>query len=115
MAVLLYMDVHILRAITLELRLRGVDIITSQEDNTTRLRDPDLLDRATVLQRVLVTFDDDLLKEAKRRQVNGIAFAGVIYTRLLHISIGGVVRDLEIIAKAAEIEDMVNRVEYLPL
>ena len=114
MAVPLYMDVHILRAITLELRLRSVDVVTSQEDNTARLRDPDLLDRATALQRVLVTFDD-LLKEAKRRQVNGIAFAGVIYTRLLHISIGDVVRDLEIIAKAAEVEDMVNRVEYLPL
>jgi Domain of unknown function (DUF5615) len=109
------MDVHVLRAITLELRLRGVDVITSQEDNTARLRDPDLLDRATVLQRVLVTFDDDLLKEAKRRQVSSIAFAGVIYARLLHISIGDVVRDLEIIAKAAEVEDMVNRVEYLPL
>jgi hypothetical protein len=109
------MDVHIPRSITLELRLRGVDILTSQEDLTARLPDPDLLDRATALQRVLVTFDDDLLKEAKRRQVNSIAFAGVIYARLLHISIGDAVRDLEIIAKAAEIEDMANRVEYLPL
>jgi hypothetical protein len=109
------MDVHVLRAITLELRLRGVDVITSQEDNTARLTDPELLDRATALQRVLVTFDDDLLKEAKRRQVNSSAFAGVIYARLLHISIGDAVRDLEIIAKAAELEDMLNRVEYLPL
>jgi hypothetical protein len=109
------MDVHVLRAITLELRSRGVDVITSQEDNTARLLDPDLLDRATALQRVLVTFDDDLLKEAKRRQVHGIAFAGVIYARLLHISIGEAVHDLEIIAKAAEVEDMLNHVEYLPL
>ena len=68
-----------------------------------------------MLQRVLVTFDDDLLKEAKRRQVNDIAFAGVIYAHLLHISIGEAVRDLEIIATAAEVEDMLNRVEYLPL
>ncbi|MEP7190889.1 MAG: hypothetical protein ABI901_16995, partial [Roseiflexaceae bacterium] len=85
------------------------------EDSTARLPDPDLLDRATILQRVLVTFDDDLLKEAKRRQVNSVAFAGIIYARLLRISIGDTVHDLEIIAKAADIEDMVNRVEYLPL
>jgi predicted nuclease of predicted toxin-antitoxin system len=115
MPVALYMDVHIPRAITLELRLRGVDVITSQEDSTARLLDPELLDRASFLQRVLVTFDDDLLKEAKRRQANSIAFVGVIYARLLHISIGDAVRDLEIIAKAAQAEDMLNRVEYLPL
>jgi hypothetical protein len=115
MAVSLYMDVHIPRVITVELRLRGVDVLTSQEDHTARLPDPDLLDRATILQRVLVTFDDDLLKEAKRRQVNSIAFAGVIYAHLLHISIGDAIRDLELIAKAAENEDMANRVEYLPL
>jgi predicted nuclease of predicted toxin-antitoxin system len=115
MAVSLYMDVHIPKAITLELRMRGVDIVTSQEDDTTRLADPELLDRATGLQRVLFTFDDDLLKEAKRCQVNSIAFAGVIYARLLDISIGDAVRDLEIIAKAAQAEDMLNRVEYLPL
>jgi hypothetical protein len=115
MPIALYMDVHVLRAITLELRLRGVDVITSQEDNTARLSDPDLLDRATILQRVLVTFDDDLLKEAKRRQEHSVAFAGIIYARLLDISIGNTVHDLEIIAKAADREDMFNRVEYLPL
>ena len=43
MPIALYMDVHVLRAITLELRLRGVDVITSQEDSTARLPDPDLL------------------------------------------------------------------------
>ena len=114
MPVTLYMDVHIPRAITLELRLRGVDVVTSQEDNTTRLSDSDLLQRATLLQRALVTFDDDL-KEAKRCQLNSITFAGVIYARLLRISTGDCIRDLEIIAKAAESEDIANRVEYLPL
>src|SRR5262245_17728417 len=115
MPVSLYMDVHIPRAIMLELRLRGVDVLTSQEDNTTRLSDSDLLQRATLLQRALVTFDDDLLKEAKRCQSNSVPFAGVIYARLLRISTGDCIRDLEIIAKAAESEDMANRVEYLPL
>jgi hypothetical protein len=33
MPVALYMDAHIPRAITVGLRLRGVDVLTAQEDN----------------------------------------------------------------------------------
>lgn len=33
MAVKLYMDAHIPKAITVGLRVRGVDVITAQEDN----------------------------------------------------------------------------------
>ena len=46
MSVALYMDVHVRRAITEALRLRGVDVLTAQEDAAARLTDPDLLDRA---------------------------------------------------------------------
>lgn len=51
MAIVLYMDAHIPKAIMIGLRLRGVDIITAQEDNAADLPDPVLLDRATALQR----------------------------------------------------------------
>lgn len=115
MAIALYMNAHIPRAITNGLRLRGVDVITAQEDKSDRLSDPDLLYRATTLQRALFTFDDDILTEATRRQIEGISFAGVIYAHPLRISIGTCVRDLEIIAKAGELEDLANRVKFLPL
>jgi predicted nuclease of predicted toxin-antitoxin system len=78
MAVALYMDVHIPKAITIGLRLRDVNIITAQEDKADNLSDPELLDRSTSLQRVLFTFDDDLLAEAAQRQQKGIVFAGLI-------------------------------------
>jgi hypothetical protein len=64
MSVALYMDMHVPRAITDGLRLRGVDILTAQGDETRRFSDPALLDRAMVLQRVLFTRDADLLREA---------------------------------------------------
>ncbi len=115
MALALFMDVHIQKAITTELRLRSIDVITAQEDNSNRLADPDLLERATVLQRVLVTFDDDLLVEATKRQTQNILFAGVVYGQLRKISIGICVRDLEILAKVEEPEDLANKVVYLPL
>lgn len=53
MAVGLYMDVHIARAITVGLRLRGVDVLTAQEDGARTYDDSRLLDRATEMRRIL--------------------------------------------------------------
>ena len=44
----------------------------------------------------------------------GPAFSGVVYAHQLGISIGQAVRDLELIAKILDPDDMQNRVEYLP-
>ena len=115
MAVALYMDVHVHRAITTSLRLRDVDVLTAQEDGHRTADDDRLLDRATELRRVLFTQDEDLLAEAKRRQVEDNPFAGVIYAHQLRITIGRCVNDLELIAKLGEPEELANRVEYLPL
>jgi hypothetical protein len=70
-AVALYMDERIPRAITLGLRMRPADVLTAQEDYFDSISDPALFDRATALSRVLVTFDDDFLDEAARRQTQG--------------------------------------------
>ena len=69
------MDVHVRRAVTEALRIRGVDVLTAQEDHSSRLSDPDLLSRAQELKRVLFTQDEDLLIEARRRQENQEFFA----------------------------------------
>jgi predicted nuclease of predicted toxin-antitoxin system len=115
MSVALYVDEHVHRAITAGLRLRDVDVLTAQENGRRNTPDAILLDRATELQRVMFSQDEDLLAEAKRRQTEGVPFAGVIYAHQLRVTIGVCVRDLELIAKAADPEDLANRVEYLPL
>jgi uncharacterized protein with PIN domain len=115
MAISLYMDHHVPRAITLELRLRGVDVMTAYEDGASKFSDSKLLDRATELNRILFTQDDDLLVEATKRQREGIAFSGVIYAHQLRVSIGRCVHDLELIAKVGVPEDLFNRVEFLPI
>jgi hypothetical protein len=115
MALAFYMDHHVPRAITVGLRLRGVDVLTAYEDDRSELDDPQLLDRATELKRVLFTQDDDLLVEAARRQKEDIFFYGVIYAHQLRVSIGICVRDLELIAQAGEPDDIVNRFQFLPL
>jgi hypothetical protein len=45
MSVRLYMDVHVRRAVTEGLRMRGVDVLTAQEDGAAELTDTDLLSR----------------------------------------------------------------------
>ena len=109
------MDVHVPAAITRGLVLRGVDVMTTQLDGTTELKDPDLLDRATELSRVLFTQDEDLLAEATRRQRIGQLFSGIVYGHQLDITIGRAINDLEILAQAGTLEDFANRVEFLPL
>ncbi len=109
------MDEHIPKAITIALRTRGLDVITAQEDNMAGKSDPELLDRAWQLRRVLFTYDDDLLSEATKRQRESTPFCGVIYGHPLRVSIGMCVRDLQIIANAGELEEIENQVEFLPL
>ena len=109
------MDVHVPAAITLGLRRREVDVLTTQTDDATRLPDDVLLERATALGRVLVTQDEDLLAVSEERQQRGSPFAGVVYAHQLRVTIGQCVNDLELMAKVYEPADMADRVEYLPL
>ena len=115
MGIALYMDENVHRAITSGLRLRGVDVLTVQEDGRSGLADPLVLDRAAELRRVLFSQDEDLLAEARERQTEGRSFPGVIFAHQLHVTIGDCVRDLELIAEVADPVDLSDRVEFLPL
>ena len=115
MSVRFYMDVHVPRAVTNQLRLRGVDVLTSQEDGTGEAEDVILLDRATQLGRVIYTKDEDFLAEAATRQRRGVYFMGVIYAHPLDISIGQAVTDLLLISEVGQLTDFENMVRYLPL
>lgn len=109
------MDENVPRQITVGLRLRDIDVLTVQEDKRTGILDPQVLERATELQRVLFFRDDDLLALAHQRQKEGKAFPGLVYSHPQGIGIGDCVRELEIISKASTLEDTLNQVQYLPL
>jgi len=114
MPIAFYMDQHVPRAITVGLRLRGVEVVTAYEDGTSELEDGELLTRAGEVGRVLFTRDDDLLAEATKRQRAGIPFCGIVYAHQLRVSIGKCIEDLELIAKAGEPADLMNQVIFLP-
>ena len=95
MSVALYMDENVHAAVTKTLRLRGIDVLTAQEDGHAQTPDPVILDRALALGRVVFSQDQDFLIEAARRQATGEPFAGVVYAHQRYVSIADCITDLE--------------------
>ncbi len=115
MTMALYMDHQVPRPITNGLRNLGVDVVTAFEDGSHEMSDSSLLDRAGELQRVVFSQDDDFLKEAVHRQRLGIPFVGVIYVHQDRLSVGERIESLHLIAEIYDLEDLIDRITYLPL
>jgi hypothetical protein len=114
MPVSLYMDVHVPQAITDQLRRRGVDVLTANEDDATELTDEELLERTTKLGRVLFTQDIRFKAMAEDWQRSGRTFGGLVFGHQLGATIGRYVKDPELIAEASEPAEWVNFVDHLP-
>ena len=114
MAIALYFDVHVPRAIRDQLRLRGVDVLTSQEDGHGRADDEAILLRSTELGRLL--FSQDIRFKARPHdwQRKGRRFTGLCFGHQQGGTIGDYVEDLKLIAKASNPDDWLNYVEHLP-
>lgn len=79
------------------------------------MSDPELLDRATYLNRILFTQDSDFLKEASERLRKGEAFSGIVYAHQLNIKVSQCIADLKLISTAVQFNELANQVIYLPL
>lgn len=115
MSVRLYMDEQVDRQIAIQLRRRGVDVLTIQEDHHTGLDDAGVMDRADELDRIIFTRDDDFLREAAARLAAAESFSGVIYAHQMEVSLGRCVQDLEVLCLAGDSDDFADRVYFLPL
>ncbi|MBI2480359.1 MAG: DUF5615 family PIN-like protein [Planctomycetia bacterium] len=111
----LYMDHHVKAAISSGLRQRGVDVLSCAEDGANTWEDIAILERATELERVVFTQDDDFLVIADDWLSKGREFSGVIYGHQRSITIGQAIHDLELIAKVIEPMELRNRIVFLPL
>ena len=110
-----YMDENVHGAITRGLRQRGIDVVTAQGDIAAGTPDDMVLDRAVTLDRVLFSQDDDLLREATRRQQASLPFPGVVFAAQANVSVGRCIEDLALIALAGRPEEFANSVCFLPL
>ena len=64
---------------------------------------------------MLVSQDEDLLREGARRLREHTDFSGIIYVHQLRITIGQMVEDPELIARATSEDERWGRIEYLPI
>jgi hypothetical protein len=114
MAVALLMDVHVDWAITEQLRLRGVDVLTAIEDGSATLPDDELLERARALGRLLFTQDIRFGAMAEDWQRQKRPFAGLLFGHHRGATIGQYVASLELIARASEPAEWQDVVWRLP-
>jgi hypothetical protein len=74
-----------------------------------------LLQRARDLGRIMVTSDIRFRALAERWQAQYLPFDGLIFAHPLHVTIGQMVLDLELVAQALTQEEIRNHVLFLPL
>jgi predicted nuclease of predicted toxin-antitoxin system len=99
-----YFDQHVDGAITKQLRVRGVDVLTLLEDGRESAPDDDVLDRGIALGRVVVTEDQDFLGMVHRRLNRG-EFVGVIFIQQQHWHRGQLIEALAVYALTGNPED----------
>ena len=112
MAISLYFDECVNQTICSGLRLRSVTILTAQENGREATDDNEILTRATELNYLLVTSDEDFFAIVSNRLKQSIPFTGVIFLRA-QLSVGYAVKNLEIYAKAGNLEDFANKITLL--
>jgi hypothetical protein len=114
MGVALYLDVHVPGPIAQQLRRRGVDVLTAQDDGRDTDSDERLLTRATELGRILFTQDVRFRALAEDWQRRRRPFSGLLFGPQLGGTIGQYVEDLELIAQASTLEEWQSIVQFLP-
>ena len=102
------MDEHVPPAVSNGLRLRGVDVLTTQKTGMLGGGDRILLDHASRLERVMLSQDDDFLILHQQ----GVPPAGIAYAAQ-QTPIGDLVRGLLLIHDVLTAEEMHGRVEFL--
>lgn len=115
MSVAFYMDQHIHGAVVRGLRQRGIDCLTAEEDGNADLDDEPLLERATSLGRCFVTQDADFFAIAERFWAANREFAGIVYSEQMRITIGQMIRDLELIATVLEPAETRSVLHRIPM
>ena len=115
MSLAYYMDEHIPRAVAEQLELRGIDVLTVQQDGQTGLADPLVPQRAYDLRRLVVTQDEDYKAIAAKCWADGTDFFGISFVDRYEISLGTIITDLELLAKCTEVDEIINQIAYIPL
>jgi predicted nuclease of predicted toxin-antitoxin system len=78
-AIKFYTDTHIAKAVAVQLRARGIDVVRCEEVGMAEADDDAHLAYATREGRVVITADRDFLRLHKQWQAAGKSHGGIIY------------------------------------
>jgi predicted nuclease of predicted toxin-antitoxin system len=116
-AIKFYTDTHIAKAVAVQLRNRGIDVIRCEEVGMAEAEDSDHLEYAAREGRVMITNDEDFLALAATCGEQGKSHAGIMHCHAQgEIAIGIIVREFmdyfELVAGGAATlqADIINRV-----
>lgn len=115
MTLAFYFDNDMPDAALYGLRRHSVRIITAREEGLARAADEYLLQRATELGLVMVSEDRDFTRITTRWLREGRTFAGLIIVPQSRLQAGKIIEDLLLFAQAMGADEMIDRVEFLPL
>lgn len=115
MSIPLYFDHNRPRAVARGLLGREVDVLTAMADGADRAEDERILERASALGRLLVSQDRDFTAITTRWLRSGRSFTGYARVPQQGMSIGAIIEQLEMLAKASDPYHVENQVLYLPL
>ena len=104
-----HLDENMDDAIAVGLRGRGIEVTTTTERGLGGATDEQQLAFALNEERVIVTYDDDLLA----LHAAGVPHAGIAFSTLRTRSIGQIIRKLASLSRHYDAADMRRRVEFL--
>jgi hypothetical protein len=109
------MDQNVDGKIIRRLRANGYDVKTAFEDGHSESVDTIIFEQANADGRVLVIHYPDMLAIAYRYQTEYRQFNGLIFAPQNTAKAGTYIKDIELIIGVYESEEMMSRVEILPI
>ena len=106
-----YFDESVEIAVSQQLERAGMDVVSAHSLDLLGDSDDNHLQRATALERVLCTYDQDFLRMA----AEGMYHHGIIFARQQTASIGGWVREIKLIHAEKEADGLIEQVLYLSM
>ena len=104
-----HLDESVPNAIANGLRLRGIDVTTSKDENLLVASDAAHIEFAHHSHRVIFSFDDDFLRLASQ----GVEHSGIAYCHQRDRTIGQVVHGLVALWRNKAAEEMVGQIHFV--
>lgn len=104
-----HLDENCSQAIAAGLRRRGIDVSTSPEAGLLGSTDLEQLRFCLAQARVILSFDDDLLRLA----ASGFEHPGIVYCQQRKRGVGDIIRGLVLIWERLDPPDMAGQVRFI--